>query len=141
MKKLSIILLLVSACKKKHQEPTPEPEPIPTPICVTSDTLLSGKWKLQSDKPSDTITIRFKNNNCPKEKSNTYVIDNFTTTIAPVSNTIITKGTFTITSDERTKSADRTQKDYYFYIDDKGVLLLSAGGLLKYGTVGFDKVK
>ena len=139
MKKILAILIILSACKKKQTEPTPEPTPTPV-VCKTGDTTLSGKWRIEV-AGGDTITIRFKANNCTKEQSNIYVIDNFTTTIAVVSNTIKTSGTFTINSTEATKSADRIQKDYYFYIDNNGTLILNNyNGLLKSSTINFYKV-
>lgn len=139
MKKIIVILLILTACKKKHPEPIPDPTPTPV-VCKTGDTTLSGKWRIEV-AGGDTITIRFKANNCPKEQSNIYVIDNFTTTIAVVSNTVKTSGTFTINSTEAIKSADRIEKDYYFWIDNKGNLILNNySGLLKSSTVNFYKV-
>ena len=62
---LSILIFFVS-CKKKEVAPMPQ-----EPVCITSPDQFSGKYVSVNN---DTIKIIYLHDNCPKEKSNTYLV-------------------------------------------------------------------
>jgi len=68
MKKIILILVVIVliSCKKKEVTPV-EPEPVCT---ITADDF-SGKY---FNANNDTIEVVFLHNNCPTNKSNTYLV-------------------------------------------------------------------
>ncbi len=64
--KIAVIAIIFTSCKKKEVAPISQ-----EPICITSPDQFSGKYR---SVYGDTIEILYLHDNCPKEKSNTYLV-------------------------------------------------------------------
>ncbi len=148
MKRLLILVVLLSGCKKKD---TPAPEPVPTPIspptstvtptgCVTGLVTMEGKYVYDRCN-KDTITIKWKQNACPEVDRNYYIVSNYYratnciagTTVSPTSD-------FWIISTERENGAHFLGKDgTFFFMPDGRIELRSIK--LKQNPTYFKKVQ
>lgn len=137
MKKILILIVLISGCKKSEVAPEPEPTPI-TKTCQTGKVLFSGKYKCYT-APNDTIEFIFKHNNCPAENSNTYLVDNFVEATKDLVTVPITNPIFEVVSTEVNGYANDRNKEYYFTFQVDSTLKLT-GKNLKYGSIKFVKI-
>lgn len=151
MKKLLILLVLIAGCKKKDTPPTdPEPTSPPatitptiTPTCHTGLVRFTGRYVCERNDKKDTIEFVFRNNNCPVENSNWYVIKNFvntTNSFAITGEKLSPNMEFEMVSTEQEFLAQTKLKDYTFKIQTNGDLVLTSKKL-NYGFTNFFKVK
>jgi hypothetical protein len=64
---LIAVILIGFSCKKK----TVTPEPTLEPVCIKSPDQFSGKYVSPNN---DTIEVIYLHDNCPKDKSNVYLV-------------------------------------------------------------------
>ena len=82
MKKLLILAILLSGCKKKQAEPSPEPQPstttgTPAPTCSAATPTFVGKYITINIPLKDTLRITLLSNGCPTNGNlNTYRVEN-----------------------------------------------------------------
>lgn len=74
--KIAVIAIIFASCKKKEVAPMPQ-----EPVCVTSPDQFSGKYV---SIHGDTIEIVYLHDNCPKEKSNTYLVKGLGEAVQPM---------------------------------------------------------
>lgn len=76
MKKVFVLLLLISACKKKSVEPDSDPNKTVSVTCQAMPRVFSGMW-VCPNSPNDTLTFLWTRDNCPTNGQNFYKMVNF----------------------------------------------------------------
>ena len=130
--KIAVIAILFTSCKKKEVAPMPQ-----EPVCITSPDQFSGKY---TSIHGDTIEIVYLHDNCPKDRSNVYLVKGLGEAAQPM---LKTGETFDI-KDYETISNEPASVTNYSNVFSLG--RESTGNLLfnsykiKSSNVGFKKI-
>jgi len=140
MKKLLVILVLLSACKKKDVEPAPDNNPTTPPVvidsCKTGLVKFAGKYV----RNGDTVIVKFIKNNCPTTNSNTYETTGLDSAVAEYNINHLNLKKITTTSIELAdKMQDNGLTFTFFNKQDTAIALLC--NKLSNGYITFRKLK